>query len=85
MCARHDVTQAIAEQDFVDHPRKETEAVLQTRKNSNEILNKCGEVYCTPARKAAFALNPRMHHFLSDPDADETLGFPFLEARQALL
>ena len=38
MCARHDVTQSIAEEDLVDHARKQTEAALQTRKSSvNEI------------------------------------------------
>ena len=81
--ARCDILKAVAEQDFVDHPRKETEAVLETRQTAViEILNKRGEVYCTSAHKAAFALDPRMHHFVNDPDADAELGFPFLQARQ---
>ncbi|CAE7387760.1 GIP [Symbiodinium sp. CCMP2592] len=81
--ARNDIIKAVADHDFVDHKRKETEAVLQTRRNAMaEILDKRSEAYCTAAHKAAFVLDPRLQDYVNDPDADEELGFSFTQARQ---
>ena len=80
------LTKTLKENDFVDHPRKETQNDVKKRgEDIAEMLQRRGTAFCTPAHLAAFALDPRLVHMDLDPQCDVLAGFDFKAARQKAL